>query len=122
MREGPKIVASLDPELVKWVEALTAVEYAPSVSTVRKQSRRDLSAAQVSVYATSEYGTLHEHTFPDGAVYRENVQRRRSEGENTVSFLFLERGSGECWDALEETIWSAKEMDNYLLYVRILSL
>lgn len=117
-------------ELPDWIKKLERSERTSYIenkeewfgSTARKKPHRDMSAARVEVYQSLIGCVLHRYIFPDGTIYKENVQARRRGNIDTVSFLVLERGSGENWDSLEESVWSEREIETYMVYMNLLSL
>ena len=117
-------------ELPGWIKELERSERTSYIenkeewfgSTARKKLHRYLGYARVEEYQNINGCALHIYICPDGTIYKENVQARRQGNVDTVSFLVLEKGSFENWDWLEESVWSQREMDAYMVYMNLLSL
>lgn len=91
-------------------------------TTVRKQPLRKLSEAKRETLRVINDCEISRYTFSDGMVYQEQVQAKMRRNSEEVLFLVLEKGSGEHWDTLEETVWTQKEMERYLVFVCLLRL
>ena len=117
-------------ELPDWIKGLERSERTSYIenkeewfgSTARKKPRRDLGEARVEEYQNVNGCALHRYIFPDRTIYKENIQARQQGNVDTVSSLVLEKGSGDNWDWLEESVWSQREMDAYMVYMNLLSL
>lgn len=81
---------------------------------VHKQPLQSLDLRQRREHHKVPEGALYEYVLLNDRIYKENVQRRCEVEGVSIVFLLFERGNGENWDAVEETVWGEMEIQRFL--------